>query len=408
MAVVLGRVIGKGTYGNVFECTVDGRPAAGKKMSNHPTEGVATETWREIAITRQLHAIPEMRRYVPEVLLVQESLAATTLFTELMDADLHSIFTGDRKPYAIDLLDMPCRDALAYQMVNAVHHMHAAGVIHRDLKPQNILVRCDGSLKLCDFGLGRIWHAAASLTPDTVVTIWWRAYEVLLGYSDYGPPIDVWALGIILKQLYSDGTVPWCNSSEIGMLFDIFSAIGTPAEASGSKNEPGLFDESGFIVDRSRLDDPHQDHPFDVDEERAKRLPQQHPGFPRFAKRTFSAYMLQKKSSSYTKVPLPVQGLIDRMIAHRNDRDALDKCRVYYQGECEHIKALPVTARHNTVATSVSMSEVLDAANIDVLCDEVLSPGICAEIAPVVHAEPRVSNPKKRSRSEADASNAIK
>lgn len=406
MSVVLGRQIGKGTYGKVFECTVDGRPAAGKKMPKHPTEGVATETWREIAITRQLHAIPEMRRYVTEVLLVQDSFAAVTLFTELMDADLQSILSGDRRPYALDLLDTSCRDALACQMVNAVHHMHAAGIIHRDLKPQNILLRCDGSLKLCDFGLGRIWHAAASLTPDTVVTIWWRAYEVLLGYSNYGPPIDVWALGIILKQLYSDGTVPWCQSSEIGMLFDIFSAIGTPAEASGSKNEPGLFDESGFIVDPSRLDDPDEVHPFDVDEDRAKRLPQQHPGFPRFAKRTFSAYMLQRPSSSYTKVPLAVRELIDGMVAHRIDRDTLDKCREYYQGECEHIKALPLTPRHNTVATTASVSEAFDESDIDLLADEVLSPGICAEIAPVLHAEPRVSKPKKRSRSEADASNA--
>lgn len=382
MSVTVGREIGRGTYGRVFECLVDGRPGAGKEMSNDSTDGVATETWREIAIARQLHAIPAMRRYVPEVLLVQTSSAGVTMYTELMDADLHSLFTGKRQAFIIDLLDTPSRDALAYQMVSAVRFMHKAGVIHRDLKPQNILVRCDGSLKLCDFGLGRVWHSAASLTPDTVVTIWWRAYEVLLGYSDYGPPIDVWALGIILMQLYTDGTVPWRSSSEIGMLFDIFSAIGTPAEASGSKNEPGLFDASGCRIDRSRLNDP---------------------GFPTFAIRTFSMYMLQK-SPSYSKVPVQVRGLIDGMITHRIDRKTLDKCTEYFQGECEHIKPLPLTPRYGpTIPASAPISETEILDNIDALADDVLSPGLLAQAEPMIHAEPHAVTSKKRSRDEADA-----
>ena len=444
MSVVVGREIGHGTYGRVFECLVDGRAGAGKEMSNHPVDGVATETWREISITRQLHAIPVMRRYVPEVLLVQESFSAVTLYTELMDDDLHSLFTGEHRPFILDLLDMSSRDALAYQMVSAVCHMHAAGVIHRDLKPQNILIRCDGSLKLCDFGLGRIWHTAASLTPDTVVTIWWRAYEVLLGYSDYGPPIDVWALGIILAQLYTDGTVPWRKSSEIGMLFDIFSAIGTPSEAGGSKNEPGLFQGSGFRVERSRLEDSDAPHPFIVDEDQAKRLPQEQPGFPAFATRTFSAYMLENKPS-YSKVPDVVRGLIDGMITHRINRNTLDKCKEYFQGECEHIKALPLTPRHGPVTpaaapASASTSVPLDVSvdlfpdellsstsvpmdvSVDLIPDELLSstslpwdvsvdlfPDELLSSSPVVHAEPRVRNSKKRTRiDEADADAAKK
>lgn len=306
--VVYGPLIGSGTYGNVHICSLGDKICAAKVMRIEPGEGISVEARREVALNRMLHSLPLMRRYIPEVFQVQASSTAITLITECMDTSLQSLFSGGCRPYIIDNLDVATRDALAYQMVQAVHCMHEIGVIHRDLKPANVLVRGDGAVKLCDFGLARTWHRNAVCTPNSVVTIWWRAYEIFLGVTDYGPPVDVWALGIILVQLYTDGDVPWSSCHEVGMLFDIFRSIGTPKEALASTDST-----VGSCA------------------------------FPNFPQRKFSEYMRESSPSYHRRVPAQVTGLIDGLLTHLCARTTLKPCVAYYTGDCEMMKVLPIT-----------------------------------------------------------------
>ena len=100
---------------------------------------------------------------------------------------------------------------MLHQLALAVQHLHAFGVVHRDLKPQNILLTmADGGsgveepppprLRICDFGMAREIGSPRALTSH-VVTRWYRAPELRYGCRDYGPGVDMWAVGCVLGEL---------------------------------------------------------------------------------------------------------------------------------------------------------------------------------------------------------------
>ncbi|XP_057860187.2 cyclin-dependent kinase B1-1-like isoform X3 [Cryptomeria japonica] len=117
-----------------------------------------------------------------------------------------------------------------YQLFKGVSYCHGHGVIHRDLKPQNILVdKTRGLLKLADFGLGRSFFLPVGALTHNVMTLWYRAPEVLLGVVQYSIPVDIWSLGCIFAEM-SRMTPLFRGDSEIGQLLCIFRQLGTPTE----------------------------------------------------------------------------------------------------------------------------------------------------------------------------------
>lgn len=95
---------------------------------------------------------------------------------------------------------------MMYQLLKGVAHMHRHGVMHRDLKPQNLLVE-EGPhpdhplLKVADLGLGRAFSIPIKCYTHEIVTLWYRAPEVLLGISCYAPAVDMWSVACIFAEL---------------------------------------------------------------------------------------------------------------------------------------------------------------------------------------------------------------
>ena len=114
---------------------------------------------------------------------------------------------------------------IMYQVIKGIAYMHKHGFFHRDLKPENILV--DGDLvKIADFGLAREVRSVPPYT-DYVSTRWYRAPECLLKSTNYNSPVDIWALGCIMIELFNLKPI-FPGNSEKDVLYKICSTIGVP------------------------------------------------------------------------------------------------------------------------------------------------------------------------------------
>lgn len=126
----------------------------------------------------------------------------------------------------------------------AIYFCHSHFVLHRDIKPNNLLIAEDGEVKLADFGLARSFaDPYANMTP-VVITLWYRPPELLFGARHYSGAVDVWSMGMVLAELLL--RVPYAatmSDKEIAQLETICDAVGTPSEA----NWPGVSSLPNYV-----------------------------------------------------------------------------------------------------------------------------------------------------------------
>jgi mitogen-activated protein kinase 1/3 len=144
--------------------------------------------------------------------------------TELMESDLHRVIYSGQK-----LTDEHIQYFM-YQLLRGMLHMHSANVMHRDLKPNNVLVNKDCKLKICDLGLARGFDLEDETKTTYVVTRWYRAPEVILKASEYTKAIDIWSIGCIFAELL--GRTPlFPGQNYLDQLQRIIAVSGTPSQA---------------------------------------------------------------------------------------------------------------------------------------------------------------------------------
>ena len=182
-------------------------------------EGVPSTAIREISLLKEL-AHPN----VVSLLDVVHSEAKLYLVFEYLDQDL--------KKY-MDSVDGPLSGMLVksylYQLLRGIAFCHSHRVLHRDLKPQNLLIDRNGALKLADFGLARAFGIPVRTYTHEVVTLWYRAPEILLGSRHYSTPVDMWSIGCIFAEMANKKPL-FPGDSEIDELFRIFRTLGTPTD----------------------------------------------------------------------------------------------------------------------------------------------------------------------------------
>jgi mitogen-activated protein kinase 1/3 len=219
--------IGKGSYGIVcaaYDRDKD-RKVAIKKVPNAFKDLVnAKRIVREIKLLEYLHHDNIISLY--DVLRPESKTSFEDIYfvNDLMETDLsrviysHQPLTDDHIQYFI------------YQLLKGVLYLHSASVIHRDLKPGNLLVNRKCELKICDFGLARGFASEESHDPYTgyVVTRWYRAPDVILNESHYTKAIDLWSVGCVMAELL--GRMPLFKGQDyVDQIKRIITVLGTPS-----------------------------------------------------------------------------------------------------------------------------------------------------------------------------------
>ena len=232
--------LGKGTYGTVYKARKisDNKFYAIKKIKNElDNEGIPSTALREIAILKKMKN--------PNVVNV-EGIAFNKKHIELCleycKYDLKKLI--DSKKHDSSFYNVKFVKNMMYQLLKGVEHLHSHKILHRDLKPQNILVDDNGwILKLADFGLSRVYSIPIRPYTKEVLTLWYRAPEMMLGINNYAIGLDIWSIGCIFVELYL-GKPFVMGDSEIDQLFKLFQIYGTFNELTlpGYKNFP-YFDQ---------------------------------------------------------------------------------------------------------------------------------------------------------------------
>jgi cyclin-dependent kinase len=213
--------LGEGTYGVVYKArdkTTKELYALKKIRLESEDEGIPSTAIREIALLKELQH-PNVVR-IHDVIHTNRKLI---LVFEFVDQDLKKFMTSCDK-----ILDMRIIKSLMYQLCRGIAHCHKMKVLHRDLKPQNLLVSKEGVLKLADFGLARAFGIPVKNYTNEVVTLWYRAPDILLGSKNYNTSIDMWSIGCIFAELVNMKPL-FPGISEKDQILKIFKLMGTPS-----------------------------------------------------------------------------------------------------------------------------------------------------------------------------------
>ncbi|GAA0144385.1 non-receptor serine/threonine protein kinase [Lithospermum erythrorhizon] len=217
--------IGQGTYSTVYRARdlITNKIVAMKKVNfvNMDPESVRFMA-REISILRRLDHPNVMKL---EALVTSRISGSLYLVFEYMEHDLTGLLASPKVKFT-----EPQIKCFMQQLLRGLEHGHSRGVLHRDIKGSNVLVDNNGNLKIGDWGLATTYepHQTEPMT-SRVVSLWYRAPELLLGATEYGPAIDMWSVGCILAELFR-GKPIMPGRTEVEQMHKIFKLCGSASE----------------------------------------------------------------------------------------------------------------------------------------------------------------------------------
>ncbi|XP_074704551.1 cyclin-dependent kinase 11B isoform X4 [Strix aluco] len=216
--------IEEGTYGVVYRAKdkkTDEIVALKRLKMEKEKEGFPITSLREInTILKAQH---------PNIVTVREIVVGSNMdkiyiVMNYVEHDLKSLMETMKQPFLPGEVK-----TLMIQLLRGVKHLHDNWILHRDLKTSNLLLSHSGILKVGDFGLAREYGSPLKPYTPVVVTLWYRAPELLLGAKEYSTAIDMWSVGCIFGELLTQKPL-FPGKSEIDQINKVFKDLGTPSE----------------------------------------------------------------------------------------------------------------------------------------------------------------------------------
>ena len=233
------KTVGLGSFGRVFKAiykkdTKGQRLVALKKIKIFEEEGFPVTALREILIMQKLNHKNILK--LEEILYTQpkeknKKRGNVYLVFPYMDQDLSGVRMNE---ISFNLSQIKY---ILYQIMSGIAYLHKCKIIHRDIKSSNILMNSKGEICIGDYGLARKDSKENNKNYTyKVVTLCYRAPELLLGSKEYGTEIDIWSAGCVFAELLTGNLLFYENGKEKDQINKIFSICGTPNE----KNWPGI------------------------------------------------------------------------------------------------------------------------------------------------------------------------
>ncbi|KAF7366684.1 Pkinase-domain-containing protein [Mycena sanguinolenta] len=220
--------LGEGTYATVFKgrSKTTNEIVALKEIHLDAEEGTPSTAIREISLLKELKHVNVLRLH--DVIHTETKLI---LVFEFCEQDLKRYMDAHGQRGALDPATVK---SFMFQLLKGTNFCHENQVLHRDLKPQNLLINRKMELKLGDFGLARAFGVPVNTFSNEVVTLWYRAPDVLLGSRTYSTSIDVWSCGCIFAEMIS-GMPLFRGKDNNDQLLHIIKILGTPSHQQLAK-----------------------------------------------------------------------------------------------------------------------------------------------------------------------------
>jgi hypothetical protein len=225
-------LVGRGANGSVYRCsTISGKLFALKEMllPTNQASGLVDLIEKEVSLVTSLDH-PNLVKYYASSIDLEKGIA--NIFMEFVpNGSLGSVVRQMPEP-----MDEALASKYLRQVLLGLSYMHEKGVMHRDIKCDNVLLASDGSAKITDFGAARIVESSDTIrgAQTMIGTPYFMAPEMLLGGGDdedgmllYGKRADIWSLGIMTLELLEKGSIPWPNMQNLGMLILHISTDGS-------------------------------------------------------------------------------------------------------------------------------------------------------------------------------------
>lgn len=225
--------LGEGSYATVFKgySNLTNQVVALKEIRLQEEEGAPFTAIREASLLKELKHSNIVTLH--DIVHTRETL---TFVFEFVNTDLSQYM--ERHPGGLDHRNVRL---FLFQLLRGLSYCHKRRVLHRDVKPQNLLISEMGELKLADFGLARAKSVPSHTYSHEVVTLWYRPPDVLLGSTEYSTSLDMWGVGCIFVEMITGmPTFPGIRDT-YDQLDKIFKILGTPTEDSwqGVTHLPG-------------------------------------------------------------------------------------------------------------------------------------------------------------------------
>ena len=179
---------------------------------------------REISLLRQLVNYPQFVRLLDILEEQNHQNKIIHCIFEFCEKVLSNELNRRQGPISAEQMKKVMRDLLI-----AVDILHSKMILHRDIKPDNILIDKSGRLKLADFGLAKKASFLQRRKSNAIVSLWYRAPEIILGSEDYFLGVDIWSVGCILAELMSKRPIFMCRNED-EVLAKVFYLLGCPSE----------------------------------------------------------------------------------------------------------------------------------------------------------------------------------